>query len=104
MSSLTNAYPRRRIGFTLVELLVVLAIIAVMIGLLLPAVQSVRVAAKRMKNLNNLKQLGLAVHHYASAHGGRLPTFPYEQVPGSIVPSTVHMQLLPYVEQENLYL
>ncbi|AWM41407.1 hypothetical protein GobsT_75530 [Gemmata obscuriglobus] len=103
MSFLTRAYPRRRIGFTLIELLVVLAIIAVMIGLLLPAVQSVRVTAKRMQNLNNLKQLGLAVHQYASARGGRLPTFPYEQVPGSIVPSTVHMQLLPYVEQENLY-
>jgi prepilin-type N-terminal cleavage/methylation domain-containing protein len=92
---------RRRNAFTLIELLVVIAIIAILIGLLLPAVQKVREAAARTQCTNNLKQLGLAIANYASATDA-LPALtnsytlqiPYQAITG---------QLFPYIEQQNLY-
>lgn len=75
-------------GFTLIELLVVIAIIAVLIGLLLPAVQKVREAAARSQCVNNLRQLGIAVHNYVTD---------MSFYPGSFA------DILPYIEQQNLH-
>jgi len=100
----------RRRGFTLIELLVVIAIIAVLIALLLPAVQAAREAGRRAQCVNNLKQIGLAVHNYissidalppsGSSHSTKALTGYHEPVAN---PFGMKPRILPYMEQQNVY-
>ena len=98
---------RIREGFTLIELLVVIAIIAVLIALLLPAVQAAREAARRASCVNNLKQIGIALHNYHEINdafpSGGLPMYtPTVNTDNNAGPSA-HARLLPFLEQQSLY-
>jgi prepilin-type N-terminal cleavage/methylation domain-containing protein len=103
-----NRYPNRRQAFTLIELLVVIAIIAILIALLVPAVQKVREAAARTQCINNLKNIGLALHGFHDSNK-RLPPGCASDVP-PFAPtnsggwgSSWKVYILPNIEQGALY-
>ena len=95
--------PFRRTGLTLVELLVVIAIIGILIGMLLPAVQTVREAARRTKCANNIRQLTLATHSYESAIQYFPPGLSTYRESGDWFGYTWFQYLLPYLDQQNIH-
>src|SRR5262245_40368904 len=92
--------PRVRKGFSLFELLVIIAIIAILIGLLLPAVQKVREAANRMSCTNNIHQICLAVHNYHATFNSLPPSIPATGMKEDL---GLFFLILPFIEQDDLF-
>ena len=93
---------RSKPGFTLVELLVVVAIIGILVGLILPAVQMVREAARRTKCSNNIRNIALGLHNFESAHG-YFPIGIHAEDDPEFPSMTWLVETLPFVEQDNLW-
>lgn len=90
---------RLRRGLTILEVLVVVAIIAVLLGLLLPAVQQARLAAARIKEMNKMKQMALAIHSFSSCHDGRIPDWVGDEPSNG---DSVFMTILPFLDNANV--
>src|SRR5262245_43830068 len=91
----------RRSGVTMIEVLVVLGLLAFLLALLLPAVQKVRGAAARSQSMNNMKQIGLALHSFHDAHKGLPPAF--DKLGTAKIAAAIHVHILPFIEQDPLY-
>ncbi|HYT91836.1 MAG TPA: DUF1559 domain-containing protein [Gemmataceae bacterium] len=96
-----SGLPTRRFGLTLIELMVVVAIIAVLAGLLLAAIQQARESAVRAQSMNNLRQIALATHNFADAHQGKLPSIEGNRL-GPKGRKSFFFAILPYMEQANI--
>lgn len=96
-----NLSPRLRPGFNLIQLLVIIAIIAILLALLLPAVQKVREAAARTQDINNFKQMALAMHSCNDVYRKLPPA--YSSYGGVKFPASLHVHILPFIEQAGLY-
>jgi prepilin-type N-terminal cleavage/methylation domain-containing protein len=101
MNSSPSCRGDNRKAFTLIELLVAIAIIAMLIALLLPAIQQAREAARRVQCKNNLKQIGLALHNYLSAHTVFPPSFCIGASTGGTW--SIHARILPYLDEANAF-
>src|SRR5438105_14467144 len=98
---------RARLGFTLIELVVVIGILGILSLIVVAAVVRVRDAAAQLESKNNMRQLALAVHHFADSHRGRLPLVPQSWQIGNTAFPTPHepslfIRILPYLEQGNV--
>ncbi|MBI2807986.1 MAG: DUF1559 domain-containing protein [Planctomycetes bacterium] len=98
-----NIRSSKRDGATLLELLVVITIIAILIALLVPAVQKVRGAAARVQSMNNLRQIVLASHHFSEANNGYLPDLDGFNQAAGVPDGSIFLALMPFIDQGNLF-